>query len=330
MENELNLLLEKANKIYWENFDGETYFERAIFLSWYCSVGDCKFCYMSTQKNSVKEPLMAKRQTYSLLAEAIICKKMNWPIGFLSGGYGVYNKEKLLSIVKTVYEVTNQKQWMNIGVLNKSMIEMLLPYIDGVTGSVETVNLELHKEVCPSKPIKPIIEMYKSATELKIKKSMTLIIGLGETKDDFEKFEKFIIEHGIDKVVIYALNPIKGTVFKKGPEPDYYLWWLAKTRIAFPKLYIVAGVWVNRLTYLEEILKCGANSITKLPIWKVIDTKNAEIIKDSMKKMNRNFKSKLNFFETNFDEELKFLDDKEKEIVLKNINLYLNKKKILE
>jgi biotin synthase-like enzyme len=326
MENELNLLLEKANNIYWENFDGETYFERAIFLSWYCSIGDCQFCYMSTQKNSVKNPLMAKRQTYSLYAETIICKKMNWPIGFLSGGYGVYDKNKLISIVKQVYEITGKKQWLNIGVLNNETMKELLPYIEGITGSIETVNIKLHKKVCPSKPLEPIIEMFDNASKLGLKKSMTLIIGLGETKKDFNHFEKFVIDNKIDKIVIYALNPIKGTIFTKGPDPDYFLWWLAKTRITFPKIHIVAGVWVNRLNYLENILQCGVNSITKLPIWKVIDTKYADLINNSMKKMNRNFLSKINNIKKiNYDKELSLFNEEDKKIIIKNINQYLLK-----
>lgn len=325
--NELNALIEKSNKIYWENFDGKTYFERAIFLSWYCSIGDCKFCYMSTQKKTVKEPLMAKRQTYSLFAEAIICKKMNWPIGFLSGGYGVYDKNKLISIVKKVYEITGKKQWLNIGVLNYETMKELSPYIEGITGSIETLNPKLHDEVCPSKPLEPIIKMFKDAQKLNLKKSMTLIIGLGETKDDFIYLEEFIKKNKIDKLVIYGLNPIKGTQFTNGPKPEYFLWWLSKTRITFPKLYIVAGIWINRLNYLEKILQCGINSITKFPIWKIVDTEYAKKINHSMKNMNRNFISNLNNLnQINFHNELELFNEEDKEIIKKNILQYIEKK----
>ena len=64
-----------------------THFERAIFLSWYCGRGDCKFCYMSTQKKRIKNPKLAKRRVESVLAEVMICKTAGWKIEFLSGGY---------------------------------------------------------------------------------------------------------------------------------------------------------------------------------------------------------------------------------------------------
>lgn len=325
---ELNQLLEEANKIYWENFDGETYFERAIFLSWYCSVGDCTFCFMSTQKNQIKNPKLAKRQIYSLFAEAILCKNFNWPIGFLSGGYGVYNYNQVVELTRQISGITEQKQWMNIGVLPKSAIEKLKPYIEGVTGSVETVNKKLHKQVCPSKPIEPIISMYESAKELDVQRSMTLIVGLGETLEDFPKLVEFINENKIDKIVVYALNPIKGTVFRKGPEPEYYLEWLARIRIAFPKLYIVAGTWVGRLEYLSEILKAGPNAITKLPVWKVFGTKYAGIMKYEMQKANRKFLSEfINLPDVDWGKEvnkLEFSDD-EKIIILNKVNEYIDR-----
>ncbi len=46
---EVNQLVEKADKIFKENFSPETCFERGIFFSWGCAIGDCAFCYMSTQ-----------------------------------------------------------------------------------------------------------------------------------------------------------------------------------------------------------------------------------------------------------------------------------------
>ena len=50
----------------------KTFFERAIFFSWYCSKGDCKFCYMSTQKDKITDPKLAKRRKESIIAETII------------------------------------------------------------------------------------------------------------------------------------------------------------------------------------------------------------------------------------------------------------------
>jgi len=47
-------LIEQADRIYKENFPAETAFERAVFFSWGCTIGDCTFCYMSTQPKDKK------------------------------------------------------------------------------------------------------------------------------------------------------------------------------------------------------------------------------------------------------------------------------------
>ena len=73
-----------------------TWFERAIFLSWYCAKGDCKFCYMSTQKKLIKDPKKARRSFESILAEVFLCKKLGWKIEFLSGGYESFSRQELL------------------------------------------------------------------------------------------------------------------------------------------------------------------------------------------------------------------------------------------
>ena len=289
----LNELIEKANAVYLENFSPEIYFERAIFLSWYCDVGDCTFCYMSTQKD-IKNPKIAKRQVYSLYAEALISKHMNWKIGFISGGYGMYDFDKVVEIVKNVHDITGEKQNLNIGILPKNQLEKFRPYISGITGSVETTNRQLHDKVCPSKKLEPIEKMYAYCDGYK--RIMTFIVGLGENISDFDSLKSFIINNKIDKIVLYALNPIKGTVFTKGPEPDYYLEWLARTRIAFPKIEIVAGVWTSRINYLSKILRCGPNAITKMPAWKVVGSKKAEEMEEQFKIAERKFMSRFDSF----------------------------------
>ncbi|MBI4918750.1 radical SAM protein, partial [archaeon] len=46
---ELNQVIEQANKVFLENFPATTHFERALFYSWSCQINDCKYCYMSTK-----------------------------------------------------------------------------------------------------------------------------------------------------------------------------------------------------------------------------------------------------------------------------------------
>ena len=80
---------------------------------------------------------------------------------------------------------------------------------------IETVNEKVHKKVCPSKPIQPYLKMFDNAQELGLQNAITIIIGLGETIDDFPKLKSLIEKHNISKIHFYCLNPQKGTVFNE-------------------------------------------------------------------------------------------------------------------
>src|SRR3989344_7559173 len=266
------------------------YFERAIFLGWYCSKRDCSFCYMST----IKPGKNALRSKESILAEALICKKMNWKIEFLSAGYNSYSKDKLLEIVKDIYKITKQKQWLNIGTLNKEELKKFKPYINGVSGSVECIDLKIRNKVCPSKPLDEIINMLKDADALGLKKAITIIIGLGETINEFDKLKEFVKKYKINKIIFYALNPHKNSVFKKGPDKEYYVEWVRKTRKEFPKLNITVGSWMNRFDEISSLLKY-ADNITKFPSIKLFNSKYSKKIIDEVKKSGREFKSNFSY-----------------------------------
>jgi len=268
-----------------------TQFERAIFLSWYCAKGDCKFCYMSTQKNLIKSPKKARRSFASILAEAIICKKLGWKIEFLSGGYESFTKKELLFLIKNIYKIYGEKLWLNIGVLSKEDLKLFKPYIKGVCGAIETINPKLHDYICPSKPIRPIEKMFKSCDELNLQKGMTIIIGVGETIKDFQLLKKFIKKHKIEKITFYRLKPQKNTIFygKKMPSSEYYLEWVKKIRQEFPKLHITVGSWLTHLDEISLLLKGGANTITKFPSIKLFNSKFAKKIENEAKKSNIKF-----------------------------------------
>ena len=270
-----------------------THFERAVFLSWYCSRGDCKFCYMSTQKPKIANPKLAKRRKESVLAEAAICKACGWKVEFISGGYESYDIDELIDLTKEIFKITRQKQWLNVGVLKKSEIKKFMPYIEGVCGAVECINPKLHDKLCPSKPVKEILRMFKDCDELGLKKSMTIIIGLGETEKDISLLIDFIRKNKINKITFYALNPHPGTIFKKGPSTDYYAKWISATRKAFPKLHIVAGSWVDRLKEISALLKAGATSITKFPSIKLFNSKFAKEIETQVKLSGKRFEGTM-------------------------------------
>ena len=308
----------------------DVYFERAIFLSWYCSKGDCKFCYMSTQKDKIQNPKLAKRRKETILAEAVISKMCGWREEFLSGGFDSYETEELIDITKKIYEITERKQWLNVGDIKKEKIKKFIPYIEGVSGAVECVNFKIRDEICPSKSLKPIFNMYKASKELGLKNSITIIIGLGETLKDFAELKKIIEEYDIDRVTFYALNPHEGTIFKIGPKTSYYIKWIKKLREEFPKIEIVAGSWVDRLEEIHELLVAGADHITKFPSIRIFGTKYANQIEEEVKKTGNNFMSNMIKYpkgdpkeilnKTSFDKELK-------EKILQKISMYLKKMK---
>jgi len=269
-----------------------TCFERAIFLSWYCSKADCTFCYMSTQKdriNELKNPKMARRRIASIFAEAIISKACGWDIEFLSGGYDSFSKEELLFIIKGIYEITGKKQWLNIGVLNEEELKIFEPYVKGFIGTLECVNMTLRDKICPSKPMNEILSMFKSCDELGVKKGITVIIGLGETFGDFEFLKDFIKDNKITRITFYSLNPQKGTPFNSSPPIDYYEKWVAMTRESFPNLWITAGAWHDKTNYYSRLLKAGANNITKFPALKAFGSKEAKEIENQAKLAGRRF-----------------------------------------
>lgn len=300
------------------------YFERAIFFSWYCSRGDCKFCYMSTQKDKIKDPKKARRSKESILAEAILCKLLDWKVEFISGGYESFDFNELVDLIKTIKDITGYKQWINMGVLPEERLKKLVPYIEGFCGSVECVNKKIHDFVCPSKPVDEIERMYKLCDKYNLKKAMNIIIGLGETIDDFPKLEEFINKHGISKITFYSLNPQKGTIFTKSPELDYYKEWIKKTRESFPDLHIIAGAWIDKPDYFPELIKAGATNITKLPITKVFGSSTIKKIVDSIPNFKSNF---LSIPKIDFDKEVEKIDPKLREKVKTKLSQYISKMK---
>ncbi len=291
---EVNNLIEKADGIYKENFKAETCFERAVFFSWGCNIGDCTFCYMSTQPEE-KRVVETKRGTASILAEFILAKHLGWDIGFFTGGIGVFKPDEIEFMLKAIYEITEEKIWLSVGPIPKILLEKYKPYIRGVVGSTETINLELHKIVCPSKPLAPYERMFEAAKELELERAMTFIVGMGEKKSDLELLKDFIRKYDINKIHIYGLIPQKETMFEKSkiPSQEEQAWWIAQLRIEFPRLDIQCGIWEDRLERISYLLKAGSNSISKFKALKLFATDQAQEIENQARKAGRTFKGTL-------------------------------------
>jgi biotin synthase-like enzyme len=307
-----------------------TQFERAIFISWYCSKRDCQFCYLSSRKHTQQDPKKDRRSLSSIFAEAIICKAAGWKVEFISGGCDTFNNKELLNIIKTIKEITNQKQWLNLGTLNKTQLTLFKPYIEGVCGTVECITPKLRDTICPSKPLNKIEDMFKLATKLNIKKTITIIIGLGETLDDFKHLKQFIKKHNIQRITFYRLKPQKDTIFENKPVPKtpYYVKWIQKTRKEFPKLKIVVGSWLTHLNEIHKLLNAGADTITKFPSIRKFNTKYAKEIERQAKLAKRTFKGTLTKPpKINIDKELNQLkiNNKLKDNIKIKLNQYLKR-----
>src|SRR3989338_10191700 len=160
-------IFKTAESVYKKNFPKETWFERALFFSWYCGIRDCAFCYMSTQPKNIETKKM-KRSTESLLAEAVIAKVCGWKSIFLSGGTTVYDTQQMHKLLPLIVAAYGDKIWLNIGPLTKEQLDLYKPYIHGVVGAIETVNLKLHDKICPSKPLLPYLKMFEECNKLGI------------------------------------------------------------------------------------------------------------------------------------------------------------------
>ena len=294
---ELQPLLEQASLVYQQNFPLTTCFERAVFFSWGCTIGDCTFCYMSTQPKD-KPPQETKRSIESILAEFILAKKLGWDIGFFTGGIGVFSPTETEFLLKAITKITQEKIWLSVGPLTKPLLQKYLPYIKGIVGSTETINPTLHKTVCPSKPLGPYERMFEAANEVQLQKAMTFIVGMGETKADVTILKSFIQKYNINKIHIYGLIPTKGTMFESSPVPsaEQQAWWIAQLRIAFPSLDIQAGIWEDRTDRITLLLRAGANSLSKYQAIKFFGTPSAHSIEEESKKAGRSFQGTLTKF----------------------------------
>lgn len=268
-----------------------THFERAIFISWYCSKRDCAFCYLSSRKHLNPDPIKDRRSLSSILAEAVICKACKWEVEFISGGCDTYTDKELLNIIKSIYKITKQKQWLNLGILSEKQLKLFKPYIQGVCGTVECITPKLRDKICPSKPLNEIENMFKLADKLKLKKTVTIILGLGETIKDFKHLKEFIKKHNLDRITFYRLKPQQGTLFekKKPITSQYYVEWIKRTRKEFPKLNIVTGSWITHFNEIHSLLEAGSDSVTKFPSISKFNTKYAKTIEAEAKKANQKF-----------------------------------------
>lgn len=290
MDSNIFDLIKKANDITLKNHGNLITLERAVFLSWWCDKGDCAFCYMSTQKNKIKDPKKARRNIYNIYAEAEMCRRLDWNIEFLSGGYESFTTQEIKEIATTIKDITDDGVWLNTGITDE--LEEFGSEIKGITGAVEVANPDIHKRVCPSKKLEDISNMMDVAGDLGFKKAITIILGLGETLEDVNYLIDYIKEHKIDRVIFYSLNPHKETIYANSSQPAslYYAQVVSQVRLAFPEIEIICGTWIDNLANIGILILSGANGITKFPLFKMFGTKYGKRVEEEVKWAGRELK----------------------------------------
>ena len=290
MDSNIFDLIKKANETTLKNHGNLITLERAVFLSWWCDKGDCAFCYMSTQKNKIKDPKKARRNVNNILAESEMCSRLDWNIEFLSGGYESFTTEEIKDIATNIKSITGDGVWLNTGITDE--LAEFGSEIKGITGAVEVANPEIHNRVCPSKKLEDISNMLDVAGELGFKKAITIILGLGETLDDVEYIIDYIKDHKIDRVIFYSLNPHKETIYADSSQPAslYYAQVVAQVRLAFPEIEIICGTWIDNLANIGILILSGANGITKFPLFKMFGTKYGKRVEEEVKWAGRELK----------------------------------------
>ncbi|WP_405284100.1 radical SAM protein [Methanobrevibacter sp.] len=290
MDSNIFDLIKKANEITLKNHGNLITLERAVFLSWWCDKGDCAFCYMSTQKDKIKDPKKARRNISNIYAEAEMCKRLDWNIEFLSGGYESFTTQEIKTIATTIKDITGDGVWLNTGITDE--LGEYGSEIKGITGAVEVANPEIHNRVCPSKKLSDISNMLDVAGDLGFKKAITIILGLGETLEDTDYIIDYIKDHKIDRVIFYSLNPHKETIYANSSQPAslYYAQVVARVRLEFPEIEIICGTWIDNLANIGILILSGANGITKFPLFKMFGTKYGKRVEEEVKWAGRELK----------------------------------------
>ncbi|WP_295609603.1 radical SAM protein [uncultured Methanobrevibacter sp.] len=290
MDSNIFDLIKKANDVTLKNHGNLITLERAMFLSWWCDKGDCAFCYMSTQKDKIKDPKKARRNISNIYAEAEMCKRLDWNIEFLSGGYESFTTQEIKTIATTIKDITGDGVWLNTGITDE--LGEYGSEIKGITGAVEVANPEIHNRVCPSKKLSDISNMLDVAGDLGYKKAITIILGLGETLEDTDYIIDYIKDHEIDRVIFYSLNPHKETIYANSSQPAslYYAQVVARVRLTFPEIEIICGTWIDNLANIGILILSGANGITKFPLFKMFGTKYGKRVEEEVKWAGRELK----------------------------------------
>lgn len=293
-QEELQPLLKEAHEVFVTHHNNSVYFERSVFVNWTCGIADCKYCYLSTQPKLAENAL---RHRASILAEVLICKLMGWRVGYITGGLRVEDNQYLVDLLDEISQIYGEQIMMNFGPYTKSEVEFFKPHVTGMGSAIESFDEELHNYICPSKPLKALMNFLDHLQNNNMKKLITIILGMGEKKSDVEEVIANVNKYNIEIVQLCFLKPQENTVFNEVPSPDpnYMAWWIAKLRIACPKLQIKIALVKERIEDTSLYLQAGANGFSRFMVFSDFGSKLAQQLVDECKKAGRELEG--NFLE---------------------------------
>jgi biotin synthase-like enzyme len=289
-QQELLTLIKKANTVYNENFDDTVWFERSIFTNWTCAIADCSYCYLSTKpKHTPGSTPTAIRSKESIVAEAIICKHMGWRVGYITGGLRVESVNQLIELTTLLKKVTGKKVMMNYGPFALSEIKKLQISVSGMGCAIESFDEELHSFICPSKPLRTLLLFLQHLQNENMEKLITIILGLGERKDDVFRVIKNIKQYKITTIQLCFLKPQENTPFATVPPPNmkYMAWWIAQIRVECPTIKIKVALVHERIDDFSLLLEAGANCFSRFMVFKDFASDFAKTLETECLKANR-------------------------------------------
>ncbi len=319
-----------AFEVFKRNHKLEYKFARAIFGSWFCSIKDCKFCFLSTQKNA--KAFYSKRRIESIIAEAIIIKELNADLENFTGGVLGNDYSELIKITKLLYFIFKEPIWINLNIIPLKVWDEIKQYVKGLVVSTETFNERLHKFVAPSKPLNVAEKVYDFLDSEKKEKGATLIIGLGETWKDIKKTNEFLNTWEINQLNLYGLKPIKGTIYENKviPPLPYFLFWLSSLRIENPRMIISASKSFRYINEYFSFFKTGANYYSKLRFFHYFNKLGFKKFDELCEKYNVPQKTKIVMDKEEFKEFKKRVLSYNLEKLEKKVEFELNKELIKE
>ena len=63
--------------------------------------------------------------------------------------------------------------------------------------------------------------------------------------------------------------------------------WVSSVRLNFPKMEVITGTWVDKLTNIGPLIMSGSNTITKFPLFSIFGKKEGITVENEIKSTGR-------------------------------------------